>query len=69
VGQPVGRRIERVADFDDDLAREGVSVVGDDSTVLPPATANVPMVRAMFPVPMMLMLLMSCPVLTDDRRG
>src|ERR1700722_20322541 len=28
------------------------------STVLPPATASVPMVRAMFPVPMMLMLLM-----------
>jgi hypothetical protein len=25
---------------------------------LPPATASVPMVRAMFPVPMMLMLLM-----------
>jgi hypothetical protein len=24
-------------------------------------------VRAMFPVPMMLMLLMRCPVLTDDR--
>src|SRR3954454_22423947 len=38
------------------------------STVLPPATASVPMVRAMFPVPMMLMLLMMCPVLTDDRR-
>src|SRR6202035_4194027 len=29
------------------------------STVLPPATASVPMVRAMFPVPMMLMLLMT----------
>jgi len=28
--------------------------------VLPPATASVPMVRAMFPVPMMLMLLMMC---------
>jgi hypothetical protein len=36
------------------------------STVFPPATASVPMVRAMFPVPMMLMLLMKCPVLTDD---
>src|SRR3989442_1787060 len=30
------------------------------STVLPPATASVPMVRAMFPVPMMVMLPMSC---------
>jgi hypothetical protein len=39
------------------------------STVLPPATASAPMVRAMFPVPMMLMLLTSCPVLTDDRKG
>jgi hypothetical protein len=28
------------------------------STVLPPAIANAPMVRAMFPVPMMLMLFM-----------
>src|ERR1700684_697423 len=28
------------------------------STALPPATASAPMVRAMFPVPMMLMLLM-----------
>jgi len=37
------------------------------STVLPPATASAPIVRAMFPVPMMLMLLMRCPVLTDDR--
>jgi hypothetical protein len=27
---------------------------------LPPATARVPMVRAMFPVPMMLMLVMMC---------
>src|ERR1700722_7410465 len=36
------------------------------STVLPPATASAPMVRAVFPVPMMLMLLMRCPVLTDD---
>jgi hypothetical protein len=39
------------------------------STVLPPATASAPMARAMFPVPMMLMLLMRCPVLTDDRKG
>src|SRR4051795_4381096 len=39
------------------------------STALPPATASAPMVRAMFPVPMMLMLLMSCPVLTADRKG
>ena len=31
------------------------------STVLPPATANAPMARAMLPVPMMLMLLMGCP--------
>jgi hypothetical protein len=30
--------------------------------VLPPATANAPMARAMLPVPMMLMLLMGCPV-------
>src|SRR5207302_5961719 len=30
------------------------------STVLPPATASVPMVRAMFPVPMRVMLLMRC---------
>ena len=29
-GQPVGRGIEGVADVDDDLAREGVSVLGDD---------------------------------------
>ena len=29
------------------------------STVLPPATASAPMARAMFPVPMMLMLFMS----------
>src|ERR1700722_13635999 len=33
------------------------------STVLPPATASAPMVRAMLPVPMILMLLMRCPVL------
>jgi hypothetical protein len=38
------------------------------STVLPPATANVAMVLAMFPVPMMLMLLMKCPVLVDVRK-
>jgi hypothetical protein len=30
------------------------------STVLPPATASEPMARAMFPVPMRVMLLMSC---------
>jgi hypothetical protein len=30
VGQRVGRGIEGVADVDDDLAREGVSVLGDD---------------------------------------
>src|SRR3954452_7198366 len=30
------------------------------STVLPPATASVPMARAMFPVPMRVMLLMRC---------
>jgi hypothetical protein len=30
VGEPVGRRLERVADVDDDLAREGVAVLGDD---------------------------------------
>src|SRR5205085_1622919 len=30
------------------------------STVLAPATASVPMVRAMFPVPMRVMLLMRC---------
>ena len=30
------------------------------STVLPPATARAPIVRAMLPVPMMLMLLMRC---------
>ena len=29
-GKPVGRGIEGVADVDDDLAREGVSVLGDD---------------------------------------
>ena len=103
--QPVGLGIEGVADVDDGLAREGVSVLGDDrndtvvqhghdddvagrdgaplsrrgaaaeslgqvsglgliaavtSTVLPPGTASVPMVRAMFPVPMMLMLLITC---------
>jgi len=28
-GEPVGRSIDRVADVDDDLAREGVSVLGD----------------------------------------
>ena len=39
------------------------------STVLPPATASVPMVRAMFPVPMRVMLLMRCALLTDDRKG
>src|SRR3954465_460212 len=38
------------------------------STALPPATASAPMAPAMFPVPMMLMLLMSCPVLTADRK-
>ena len=51
VGQPVGRGIEGVADVDDDLAREGVSVpgYGRNDTVE-------------FPVPMMLMLLMRCPI-------
>ena len=29
-GQPVGRGVEGVADVDDDLAREGVSILGDD---------------------------------------
>src|ERR1700726_1911819 len=37
------------------------------STVLPPATANVPMVRAMFPVPMMVMLPMSCALFLFSR--
>src|ERR1700743_816138 len=38
------------------------------STVLPPATASAPMARAMFPVPMMLMMLMWCPILLDDSK-
>jgi hypothetical protein len=37
--------------------------------VLPPATARAPMVRAMFPVPMMLMLLMRCPALVVSCPG
>src|SRR6201996_6229467 len=37
------------------------------STVLPPATASAPMVRAMFPVPMMLTLFMRCPVVDLSR--
>ena len=38
------------------------------STALPPLTARAPMALAMFPEPMMLMLLMRCPVLVDDSR-
>src|SRR5437870_3384971 len=37
------------------------------STVLPPATASVPMVRAMFPVPMRVMLLMRCALFLFSR--
>ena len=50
-----------------DCRIEGLKAFAMTSTVLPPATANVPIARAMFPVPMMLMLLMKCPVLTDNR--
>jgi len=38
------------------------------STALPPLTARAPMALAMFPRPMMLMLLMKYPVLVDDRK-
>ena len=38
------------------------------STALPPATASAPMARAMFPVPMMLMLLMMCPALSLGKK-
>jgi hypothetical protein len=37
------------------------------STALPPATASVPMVRAMFPVPMRVMLLMTCALFLFSR--
>jgi hypothetical protein len=39
------------------------------STALPPASARPAKALAMFPVPMMLMLLMKYPVLVDDRKG
>ena len=39
------------------------------STVLPPASARPAKALAMLPTPMMLMLLMTCPVLTYDRKG
>ena len=39
------------------------------STVLPPASARPARALAMFPMPMMLMLLMTYPVLTDDQIG
>jgi hypothetical protein len=37
--------------------------------VLPPLRARVPMALAMFPEPMMLILLMMCPVLVDDQKS
>jgi hypothetical protein len=36
---------------------------------LPPASARAARALAMFPRPMMLMLLMKYPVLVDDRKG
>ena len=39
------------------------------STALPPASARSARALAMFPRPMMLMLLMTYPVLVDDRKG
>jgi hypothetical protein len=38
------------------------------STALPPLTARAPMALAMFPRPMMLMLLIKYPVLVDDQK-
>ena len=39
------------------------------STVLPPVSARLAKALAMLPTPMMLMLLMTRPVLTYDRKG
>ena len=39
------------------------------STVLPPVSARPARALAMFPTPMMLMLLMKCPVLVDYQIG